>query len=691
MAEELTAEFPESTEDFLEPADAWMSGDESVAPYDTLSVVQAVLACMDESEEARRQRDELNQINFDAYHCRQDNSGKMKGQSREFLPKTPMALEQFAAFIRKGVSADDYFSVEVTPDPLIVGGPLSEAGIVKLMRHRLEDPSQIAPGCLDFPTTIEDGVKTGGLGASFVAKVCGRFVPTRRPVVRTTMEPTFQTDPMTGQQFPAQMPKETLEIEEGRVWRLCVELVRPEDYYPDPTGRGLYEIEKTRLDLHEVIERSEGDYPEFDPEAVRLLAEEATHFSDGETEAHLERETDQPTAQPPSFRKEVEVLTYFGTILDSDGSVAVRTEEDGTQTPLRNVRCSVANRKYLIRRPEPNPYWHQESGFVAAPLLRVPFSTFHKALFDHAVRLNIAQNELFNLMLDGGIGSVWGVRQIKLGALENPEDFDDGIPQGAVLKVKDEFPDGQPAMQQLATGVVPPDAIQMYQLLDREFASATMLSDTAKGMTPRKDVSATAVASADQATSLFFDSIIAAIERNIIEKILRLAWLTMLQNCDDWNEEDVVGCIGPDAAQMLQQMSPAKRYATYAQGARFKVHGVSTMVARTREFQKIMSFVAAIAQNPILMQTFFQNASPQKLLNHLLQSLNLNPEDFKMTPEEQKTLLDRQQELGFFMGGAQGAQGMQQQQIPGVNTEPGSPTQQAQGEISQMNNVPQGL
>ena len=664
----------EMIEDLGAPADAYFTDDEAVAPNDLLSVVTAVLACRDESEEARRERDDRNKINYDAVHCRQDLSSKFKGQSHEFLPKVAMALEQFCAFVKRGlISSGDYFSVKLTPDPAVVGGPLSESGVVKLLRHRLENFSQICPGCTDFPTTISDGIKVGALGALTILKVCGHFVPTRRPLV--------QMDEMG----------EHLAIEEGRIWRLAVELVRPEDYYPDPTGRGLYEIHETRMDLYELIDRSEGDYPEYDRDAVMDLAENATHYVDSEDESEIERATDQPPADTPSFRKQVKLLEFWGTLLDSDGNVATREDENGGRTQLRNIRCTVANEKYLVRKPEPNPYWHQQSPFVVGIMHRVPFSVFHRGVYDFAVGLNLAMNEVFNLIIDGGIGAVWGVRQVKKDALENAKEFDDGIPQGSTMFVKSDFPDGVPVMQQLTAGGVPQDALAAYQLLEREFNAATMMSQTSKGDTPRKEVSATATASADQATGMFFDSIIGDIEQTVIEKALHLAWLTMLQNADDWNEDDTVGCIGPQAAAALQQMSPARRYIMYGQGARFRVTGLSSMIARTREFQKIMAALAALAQSPVLLQAFFQSSSPQKLLNYLFKCLMIDIEDLSMTEEEKATMEERMAQLPMFGQMGQGAQGAQQAQQPGITTEPGSPTQQTQAQISQLNQVPQGL
>ncbi len=658
--------------------DPYPGDDMPVAAWDDLSVIQVTKAYWEESDSAHKPRERLNKINNDAFNCRQDTSGKLKGQSMEFLPKTPMAVEQLKAFIKQGLIAyGNWFSVELTPDPAIVGGPLSESAVEKLMRHRLESPEEIPPGCLDFPTVVSDGVGAAALTASFILKVHGQFVPTRRLSVDVVhMEQAF-TDPISQQTFQATVPQEQLSMVEGRVWRLLIELVREEDFRPDPTGRGLYEIHRTCVDLHEIIDLSEGDTPEYDPDAVQELTNSYAGYTD--EDENLDDQTGQGEATHPSFRKTVELKSCWGTILDSEGKVV-----------HRNVRWTVANDKYLIRKPEPNPFWHQESPFVVGSLLRVPFSVFHRALFDNAVRLNLAMNELFNLMIDGSIGAVWGVRQVKPGMIANFSDFTDGIPQGATLFVKDEMPDGQPVMIQVPAGVVPPEAMAMYQLLDREFASATMLSDTARGMTPKRQVSATAVASADQSTSIFFDSIIANVEQSVIKKALRLAWMVMLQNCDDWLAEDVVGCIGPQAAQALAAMSPAMRYKTYAQGARFNVTGLSSLLARTREFQKIMAVVGALSQSPVLLQAFMAKSSPEKMVDHLLKSLNIDPDDLQMTEEEKATLDQRIQQLPMYGNAGMGAQGDQQPQMA-PNQQVDNQVQQVQSSINSLNQVPQGL
>src|ERR1043166_3628132 len=220
--EDLLKSTVDDSEDPEDPAEteAGPGDDVPVASYDSLTVVQAIMACKSESEEARSYRDNLNEINQATAHCRPFGETLRNGQSQEFVPKTPMALEQLAAFVKRGlVGFGNYFSVDVVPSPSLTGGPLTEGGIVKLMRHRLEDPEELPPGALDFPTLVSDGVKIGALEATAVFKVCGTFVPTRRLTVdKVPMAQAF-TDPVTGEEFEGTTYRDELRMEEGPVWR----------------------------------------------------------------------------------------------------------------------------------------------------------------------------------------------------------------------------------------------------------------------------------------------------------------------------------------------------------------------------------------------------------------------------------------------------------------------------------------
>src|SRR5690242_20716148 len=80
---------------------------------DGLTVLKAIREAKREAETAKKRRMSINRTNWQTYMGQQDFSHKQTGQSREFLPKVPVAVEQFSAFIKKAlVSYGNWFSVD---------------------------------------------------------------------------------------------------------------------------------------------------------------------------------------------------------------------------------------------------------------------------------------------------------------------------------------------------------------------------------------------------------------------------------------------------------------------------------------------------------------------------------------------------------------------------------------------------
>ena len=366
----------------------------------TSQIIKTSQAYFQEAEEARRERIDKNRYNREAYKGEQDFSGKIEGQSREFLPKTSVTAEQFAAFIKKGlVQFGDWFSVR--------GGrnsQLTDSAIRRLLMaylDRLPEGDNNSNGdYVNFSTRLSDASKVGLTESLMIFKVHGR------KDVETI--PEFEDE---------------LSEKEIKPWRLRIDLIPPEDYYPDPTTRGLYKIHRVERDLHDVIALAEEGI--YDKSVVELIKGD---YKKEEENGNRDRRPREDDAKP-SFRKRVVIDEYWGTLLDSNGDVE-----------MRNAMWTVANDKFLIREPQKNPYWHGTDPFIEIPIIREPFSVWHKALYDDVVPLNLAINELFNLMLDGGLASVWGIRQVQPELLEDPQQVAGGVPQGKTLVMRSDAP-----------------------------------------------------------------------------------------------------------------------------------------------------------------------------------------------------------------------------------------------------------
>lgn len=593
-----------------------------------LSVITAINQCRRESESARMSRMSRNDRNWDTYLGRQDFSHKQSGQSAEFLPKVPVSVEQMAALIKRGmIQFGDYFSIDVDQQlgEIIDGSQIR--GIYKPFLDDLWGPNNNPSA---FSTHVSDGVKQALLKSLLIFKVHGGLM-TRRKF-------DFERD-MEGEAH--------VRVNEVDEWHLRIDLVRVEDYYPDPSGNGLYEIHRVERDFHEVQQMAdEGIYSKS---AVKQLEGHDNDRADDEKLA--ERDRNQDETDNPSFRKRVVLDEFWGTLLDNEGRVA-----------HRNVVATVANGKYLIRPPEPNPFWHQESPFCVAPLIRVPHSVWHKAIYDHASDLNLAINEMFNLMLDGGMAAVWGIKQLRIEDLEDPSQIEGGIRQGQTLAVKQTLPHNAKVLETVSEGDVPKDAMAVFEFLNREFTSAAMTNELKMGALPPKQVLATEVLESSQSQNLMLDGIVVDLEV-LMANVLRKGFLCLLQNADQVPEVAFTGAVEKKIALMIMRAKPEERFALFAGRTQFRVSGLSATMTRALDFQKVMALLQAVGTNPMLLQAFMAEFSPKKTLRHLMTTLNVNSENITKSLEErsqdaQNAEIQRTQGAAMLLaGGPQNAEG----------------------------------
>ena len=626
--------------------------------------VKWIMECRRESYDARRSRMRLNNINRDAYMQIQDWGYKQKGQSTEFLPKVTTSAEQFSAFIKRAlIQFGNWFEVETSAElkPYVTDGQVRD--LIKLFLSRIPD------GPIKFKsieTVIADAAKSGLLESLIVLKVHGRDIQKTKYSLKQSNMLSFPE----GKPMPPELKKE-----KTSQWHLCIDLLRTEDYYPDPTGRGLYEIHEVERDYIDVLNMAKSGI--YDLDLVKTLKDDDFPKPEGVLEQRRPQQRGQDRTVPPAKRRRVLITEFWGTILTQDGDIV------GT-----NMLATVANKTKLIRKPVENPFWHEESAFIAEPLIRVPHSVWHKALYDSSSALNFAINEMFNLIVDGGIGAVWGIRQLRTGLLTDIKQVEDGIPQGATLSVRDDTPDGVKVLEQVSTT---PDGVmtagmQVLELLMREYNQASLTNDIQMGSLPMRQVKATEIVSANQSNSVTLSSISSDLETGIIEPLLRKSWLTILQHIDDIDRQEIVKCIGEKAAVLLLSLTEAERYAMFADAASFKVMGLSSLIASAQDFQKLMAFFQAVSQNPVLMQKFVTTYDTGKLLKVLMKNINLNPDDLALTGDQMEALPQVVQQIALFQqmmgggaataqdgtGGASG-QPQPQPQGPTLGAPPGSP------------------
>ncbi len=176
---------------------------------------------LEQSRMDKQERLNKNRRNMEAYRNEQDFSYKRDDQSKEFIPKTFIAVEMIAKFILKAIqdAGGKFFSVETGKtdiDPEVARAFLSAY---------LEN---IGPNGESFIEILEDAIKFGLLKGEMIANVTGsRFSKPKRTVYGMI---------------------------DAKPFHPVISIIDPDHYFPDTSKRGLFEILESERDFHELME-----------------------------------------------------------------------------------------------------------------------------------------------------------------------------------------------------------------------------------------------------------------------------------------------------------------------------------------------------------------------------------------------------------------------------------------------------
>jgi len=580
----------------------------------------------EESKQAKQERMLKNALNFDCYHLRQDYSHKIAGQSREVLPKQAMAVEQIVTFIQQGLAdLGDWFTVEKNPGnvkPLI-----TEEEARLLVQYGLDE--------CDFLSFIGDSVKLGLLQSLMIAKPHGEIY--NRSV--------FFAEPkdINGKYEYALKKKDI------PAWKPKIDLIRAEDWYPDPKKEdGLYNIQEIYMDISDVFKLSEGSNAPYDKKAVEDL--HGAMVEADLQQVRKSRESGQNVSYATGYRKQVKIWECWGTIIDDKGKIV-----------QENASWTIANESTIIKQPKDNPFWHGERPYVTSPFIRVPNSVWHKALMDAPTMNNIAINELYNLMIDDGMNSVHGIKQIRPDWLEDESQVTNGIGPGVTLKVNSNAPTGSKVLERVDTSQMSPETLNMFHVMNSEFSASALTNDLRMGVLPNRAVKATEVVEASQSITSVFTGISKTIEQKYIVKVLSMLFKLILQHLDKIYRKDLNDLFGQQRTDEILAIPKAQLFSDLVDGFTFKVYGVSRILSKQKDFKKFTALLQTIASDPVIGEEFQKEYSMSKFLGEILRALDIPVDRIKLSDAEK----------------AQEAAAMQASQ--GGGTQPGSaPDMQSQ-------------
>jgi hypothetical protein len=286
---------------------------------------------------------------------------------------------------------------------------------------------------------------------------------------------------------------------------------------------------------------------------------------------------------------------------------------------------------------------------------------------DAATRTNIAINELYNLMVDAGMMSVFGIKQIRTDWLEDDREVADGVRPGMTLRASSNCPPGAAVLQRVDEGALSGEALNMFNLMNAEHNVSAFTNDLRMGGMPSRAVKATEVVEASQTITSMFAGIARSIEVDFIEPILDRAWNVIMQNSNDLDSDEVKALLGEGKATELAAMSPEDRFAETSQGNKFKVFGVSQTLNKQKDFRKLTALLQTVGSSEVLLESFMKKFSFEKLLGEIVRSLDIEPGRIEQDEMDQIMM-----QLSSQMGGMAGGPDMQSQ-IPQASAGPLNP------------------
>lgn len=610
-------------------------------------IVTYILACRDrEADTARRDRINRNKNNYDMFHLRHDFTHKEEGQSMEILSRQSMAVEQIKSFFQQALAdLGDWWKCEASYADAEIVMKIKPHEITTLTNYMLEQAK--------YFSHVGNCIESALLGSLCISKVGGELVP----------KPKF----VSRKKGRGKDLKRWIERTDDTTWELRFDILMDKNYYPDPTGVGLYEIEDSFPDFHEVEDMVEAD-EDFRADLLAELDKGAVDES--LDEFYKARETGQNTTGS-GHRPKVKLTEFWGTILDPQGRCA-----------YENVQVIVANDRVLLLPPRPNPLWHQTRPYTVSPLMEVANSVWHKAPMDAPTQHNRALIEIYNLIVDAAMRQVHATSQLRKDWLDNPGQLSNGIKPGTAIGVNSMCPPGAKVMEPLSAVVIPAEAFNVFNIMSQEFNASALTNDLRNGVMPFRAVKATEVVEASQTITSIFQGMAKNYEARQVVKELELAWKTTAQNWDLIDKEVFTTLFGAQRGEELYQMSPQDVFAETVNGVRFRVFGVTQTLGKAQDFRKLTTLLQTISASPALLEEYLKKYDLGKTLGEIMTALDIDKYKLEIPEAEQRTMQEPQPgpqqgapgPVGAEQGPDQMSQVSQASGLPAGGAQPNIPT-----------------
>ncbi|MBF0524676.1 MAG: hypothetical protein HQK56_06210 [Deltaproteobacteria bacterium] len=534
--------------------------------------VDFLLKCKEEALTARQDIEAVWKECYKQYRSEEDFGNKQEWQHRTCSPEVFPAVKGAVATIKNlMIRSEDYFTIEK------VGG--EDAGLAdgftKLVQFHLRD--------CDFTSRFCEAVESAFVLSLGVLKL-----------------------------FVGEEPRTSISGQERitrRTARLKCEVVDPfQLFFPMDKSFFIEEKRVTVPYLHTMAQRGL-----FDKGVVEQVAQE-DYGSDERESERLTRLGLTKVTNP--YRREVVLHEYWGDLIGLDNRAV-----------QRNVTFVVANEKYLIRPPVPNPFWHGKPPYVMITPLQVLFRHVGTGLVEGVRTLQRALNNLVNIQLDSILFRMLNLFEVNQSNLIYPEDLEELYPGKIFRKGTD-----APLVTQIPMSEPSMGAFRMMEQLRRSIQNYTGVTDFLMGLgVTSGGTTATEVSSKVQQSNAMFESIARDIERQGIVGAVDLAKdliIQFLMDADPGVEPNAARILG-QAGVPMDAMSLGERMDLLEGDWDVYPRGISVFLEKSEALSQLISFLDILGKNP----AFSAQVNSEALLRRILEAFRFPDISSLLEPE----------------------------------------------------------
>lgn len=569
----------------------------SVSTEDTLAFFNHVFA---KANEARVPRESIWKQAWELYNGQYDWSAKAGWQSKVNISLVRQAVDRAAATFRKAlVRNSNFFGIEAESKAGYQQGLFTRS----LLDYWLDRAN--------FVNTFTNALKVGLITSSIILKVWWEYCW----VDDLDMEASDEKVPVeaygmtTGYEKKQVMkPKRSKKL----VGKLGLRAVDPFKFWVVPGSNGKYVIEQTEALFSEIQALAkEGIY---DQEAVDQLLPMTIGANTTQSE-EADRKGERASAGS-GFIKQIKLYHYWGDIFDIDGKLLMR---DATFTVAGDVGAKV-----LLRKPRAIPFFHGGHPYIMGTPYIVPFSTYNRGIVEDVAGVACMITELSNLIADGAMFDAIKAYEVDMDQIYSQTESADGIYPGKVFrKTGNTSMSQKPMVTAIDTGSLPREAIQALGYFDQVFQKGTQINEFVSGTSTGGSKTATETQTKTAAALEGLDDAARTVEETVIEPSLEMIARVIYQFHTDYTMPRLTENF-PNAAAMLQDLSPAERYIMMAanEGFRFKARGISVMLDRQQALNEVAQFLQIAGHVPGILQRL----NVDYVLEEIVQGLGWNPE-----------------------------------------------------------------